>query len=217
VRLKAPLAETLRIGDFRINPGDIPLPFKVKVAAELAEVEAENIAQFGERPKLRLPYNKRCTTRRSDSKLTRGQIYELYRLYQAGLSVPTIAYRYWRELGNDSEHACRQALYVAFRNHDLPIRTFSETNIRRARVKGCSGCGCPPEERTVGCDTCRHRHYYRGVSIRGGSLSSPQKHDLRAAGRCVGCGMSREQETPGCRTCRSRMWQRKAKVPANVA
>jgi hypothetical protein len=121
----------------------------------VSDREAAAEIAAGRRPSL---VRVRKRRRRSDAKLTRDQVFAAHALYwRGGLSIPELA----AKLSMDDS-----ALRRAFERHGLRIRSKSAATLLVVQGRGCARCGCPLDERTVGCGRCTSRHHYRRTLAR---------------------------------------------------
>jgi hypothetical protein len=141
----------------------------------------------------------RRAKRRSDAKLTRRQVRAAYELYLAGMSVSEIATKGWRQWGYASRHSTICCLHQAFHLEGFPT----------SQPPVCAACGCPHNDRTRGCHTCKSRHWSRKQT---GLLVVP------GGKACMGCGCHVAERTRGCPRCNARHSDRKRRglpyVPA---
>ena len=115
------------------------------------------------------PSSPRQRKRRSDSYLTRRQIYAAHDLYKAGMNMNEIARAGWEKWGYSTWLRAAIALSLAFQREGFEIRdNRTAQKLRWAKDERpnvprteCAGCGCGLDDRSFGCDTCKARHWWR--------------------------------------------------------
>ena len=117
--------------------------------------------------------------RYANAKLSHAQLRSAFKLYEAGMSTADLAEQGWQRWGYANQKRAMIALSIGFRRAGYPLRDQAEAQrMRWGKVEKppvaevCGGCGCPWDIRTIGCDTCKARHWYRLRQAKAAPLES---------------------------------------------
>jgi hypothetical protein len=145
---------------------------------------------------------------RNDCRIPSSKIRSIWTIYQAGFSTGWIAERIYRRYGYASPESCQAALFRAFRRRTLRPRDHRlAAHFRQDFNRGCGGCGCSLDERTMGCKQCTRRHSQRSWR----KVSAPGRRS------CAGCGGPMDGYTIGCRHCAARHYHRRWRAKSGPA